>query len=458
MGWKGILSDAGLSEKEANAVIALSNRPNIKASELAKELGTTRLDAYNSLERLQRIGLVTSTADRPMRFSSPPIGETVKLLIDIRREQLSRIEENYRGLSTQPNISDSIEEKASEEAKFAVLKERIHILKRIEKMAEESEESLMLVLGRFGILHLCRSPALEEINIAAAKGISIRVLAQLDRRTIRFYGDLDNLIEVRHSDDIDSQGVVMDMRETIQYLNAEENPVGRGRSDAALVVESSTFAESQMNFMEAIWDDAISFDIASKRFTEQKIVEPLKLTLDSMSFLDRMRDVLQIQEELPDTDTPFDLNAFMASGLEVSEARRSLESGGIRSLSSFGIDISSLMRQVGNRIGEELTFSLRQIEGNIEFLNEMMDWWEYAGLGKLSYDIEPEFHIKVELGSAELKDDELPLWALDDGIIEGALLARYSPDGEVMVQREQNDDLDEFCRYNLIMTPRSEDI
>ena len=325
-------------------------------------------------------------------------------------------------------------------------------------MAEESDESLMLVLGRFGILHLCRSPALEEINIAAAKGISIRVLAQLDRRTIRFYGDLDNLIEVRHSDDIDSQGVVMDMRETIQYLNADENPVGRGRSDAALVVESSTFAESQMNLMEAIWDDAISFDIASKRFTEQKIVEPLKLTLDSMSFLDRMREVLQNQEELPDTDTPFDLNAFMASGLEVSEARRSLESGGIRSLSSFGIDISSLMRQVGNRIGEELTFSLRQIEGNIEFLNEMMDWWEYAGLGKLSYDIEPEFHIKVELGSAELKDDELPLWALDDGIIEGALLARYSPDGEVMVQREQIDDLDEFCRYNLIMTPRSEDI
>ena len=71
MGWNRILSDAGLSDKEANAVIALSNRPNIKASELAKDLGTTRLDAYNSLERLQRIGLVTSTADRPMRFSSP---------------------------------------------------------------------------------------------------------------------------------------------------------------------------------------------------------------------------------------------------------------------------------------------------------------------------------------------------------------------------------------------------
>ena len=38
MGWNRILSDAGLSDKEANAVIALSNRPNIKASELARIL------------------------------------------------------------------------------------------------------------------------------------------------------------------------------------------------------------------------------------------------------------------------------------------------------------------------------------------------------------------------------------------------------------------------------------
>jgi len=150
MGWNRILSDAGLTDKEANAVIALSNRPNIKASELAKELGTTRLDAYNSLERLQRIGLVTSTADRPMRFSSPPIGDVVKMLIDIRREQLSRIEENYKGLNNNSNTSEILDEKAAGDAKFAVLKERIHILKRIEKMAEEAE-NLQNLLNMFRV-------------------------------------------------------------------------------------------------------------------------------------------------------------------------------------------------------------------------------------------------------------------------------------------------------------------
>ena len=100
MSWIQILSDAGLSEREANAVIILSTSPNMKASELAKELGTTRLDAYNSLERLQQIGLVTSTADRPMRFSSPSITDVVKHLVEIRREQLSRIEEGFKRMDS----------------------------------------------------------------------------------------------------------------------------------------------------------------------------------------------------------------------------------------------------------------------------------------------------------------------------------------------------------------------
>ena len=459
MSWTQILSDAGLSEREANAVIILSTSPNMKASELAKELGTTRLDAYNSLERLQQIGLVTSTADRPMRFSSPSIIDVVKHLVEIRREQLSRIEEGFKRMdSGEKSGKDSSETKtALDEPKFAVLKERVHILKRIEKMADEAEKSLVLVLGRFGILHLCRSSALSEVNSAAKKGVVVRVLAQLDKRTIRFYSELDSSIEVRHSVDLDAQGAVMDSSEVIQYLKTEENPVGRGKNDAALVVESSNFADSQSNLIDSIWEEAIPFDAASKRFTEEKIVDPLRLTLDSGSFLDKIRSVLQIADELPDTDTPFNPQAFMAAGLEISEARKQLETGGLGSLSSFGIDISSLLRQVGNRIGEELSFSLRNIEGNIEFLNEMMDWWEHAGLGKLSYDIDPEFHIKVNLSSLTSEKDILPLWSLDDGIIEGALTARYLTEGNVLIRREEVEgDPDEFCRYNLIFRESKE--
>ena len=57
MQWRQVLSDAGLSDREVNAVMVLSTKSSLKASELAKELGTTRLDAYNSLRDFNPLGL-----------------------------------------------------------------------------------------------------------------------------------------------------------------------------------------------------------------------------------------------------------------------------------------------------------------------------------------------------------------------------------------------------------------
>ena len=49
----------------------------------------------------------------------------------------------------------------------------------------------------------------------------------------------------------------MDNLETIQYLNMEENPVGRGKEDAALVIESPDFSNSWANLVESIWSEGI---------------------------------------------------------------------------------------------------------------------------------------------------------------------------------------------------------
>ena len=65
-----------------------------------------------------------------------------------------------------------------------------------------------------------------------------------------------------------------------------------------------------------------------------------------------------------------------------------LQSGRLESLRILGIDIGGILRQVGNRIGQELAFSLRSIDGHVEFLNEMMDWWEHAGLGEIDYELD----------------------------------------------------------------------
>ena len=146
------------------------------------------------------------------------------------------------------------------------------------------------------------------------------------------------------------------------------------------------------------------------------------------------------EEDLPEEDTPFNPDAFLASSGEVNKARRKLSAGGVEEMSSFGINLADILRQVGTSIGEELAFSLRTIDGDIEFLNEMMDWWEHAGLGELSYGIDPEFHIKAMLVEESESPGSLPLHALDGGIIEGALTARYQGTNGVDVRRDEDPD------------------
>ena len=451
--WEDLLIDSGLNEREVRSIMILGSNPKMKASELAKELSTTRLDAYNSLSRLQEMGIVTVTADRPMLFSSLNVYQAIEHIIDMRSQQLNRITEGYENLSKNVKTDEQSSKSSSrsiDDPRFAVLKERTHIYSRLKKMAEESEERLVLLLGQYGILHLCRNPtALEAVNTAAVRGVVIQIITHLDSRTIRFFNELHDSIEVRHSDELESLGFARDNTEVIQYLNIEDNPVGRGKDDAALIIESQAFAESHQNLIDTIWENAVFFDTAVARYTDNQINDPLRLTIGEGSFLKNISSALGIDGELPDEDTPFDPEAFFAAGNEVNEARNKLTEGKLSNLKVLGIDMGLMLRQIGNRIGQEISFSLRGIEHDIEFLDEMMDWWEYAGLGKLEYDVDPSFHVRVGLHHPPVDDpDALPMWEMDDGIIEGALSNRFAKEPQIVIQRvEASGDKDDLWHY-----------
>ena len=90
MDWVELFEEAGLTEREAKSLVLLSSSKELKASDLAKKLGTNRLDAYNSLSRLTQIGLVNVTADRPMKFSCSTLPVLFKKLIKDQKARIDR--------------------------------------------------------------------------------------------------------------------------------------------------------------------------------------------------------------------------------------------------------------------------------------------------------------------------------------------------------------------------------
>ncbi len=438
--WKELLITAGLDEKEADIVCMLNQTQNRKASYLAKELKLSRLDAYNTLSKLQEKGIVSATADRPMKFSSKTVHEAANYLMALKEQQISMIKNGLKDMNSKTSAKSkenlSNEKNISLGPKFGVIKGRNHIYSKIQEMIESAQEKIFLSLGRFGILHITKSSAIESLNLASKKGIVCEVVACLDKRTLKFYDELDETISIRHSDNLSSQLCLQDDEFVLQFLDVESNPVGKGRNDAALFLESKHFATSQLDFTEKLWNESIKFETAIKRFTEEFIADPLKLVIGEGSFLQQISTALNL-DELPSSDAPFNLDNLQLVGNTISEARNKLSDGSVSNLRLLGIDLNLMFRQIGNRIGEELSFSLNKIENDFEFITEVMDWWEYAGLGELNYEISPTFRILANLDiNSDEESEKFPIWELDDGILEGALIQRFSVEDKTTLKRD----------------------
>ena len=67
------LVEGGLEEKYARIILSLCAQPPLKASEIGKLVSISRMDAYNSLKKLQEMGFVKATLDKPMRFTGIPV-------------------------------------------------------------------------------------------------------------------------------------------------------------------------------------------------------------------------------------------------------------------------------------------------------------------------------------------------------------------------------------------------
>ena len=204
------LIEGGLEEKFGRIILALCGQPPLKASEIGKLVSISRMDAYNSLKKLQEMGLVMATLDKPMRFTGLPVSDVFKQMISREEANVRRLKLHLDELSSNDVVIRNEIYNKPNEALFTVVKDRHSIYATIENVVQESEEDVWMMLSRWGILHLMRSGIIDSFNEALERGVNIRIVANIDAKTIRFFEQLDKRIEIRHQDNQTQMGVYVD--------------------------------------------------------------------------------------------------------------------------------------------------------------------------------------------------------------------------------------------------------
>lgn len=438
------LEECGLELKQAQIVIDLAANPPSKASEVGKRVGLSRMDAYNSLRKLQEQGLVKATLDKPMRFAGNTINEVFKLLIHKQKMDLQRMEEHLDDLSNGPAMAIMSAERNVDEATFSVIKDRHQIMATFELLLSEAEENVWLLLGRWGILHFLRIGGKKVLDDALDRGVEIKIVACVDKKTVRYFDELSPLIEIRHHQQFSLQGAFIDDEFGIQIVYSEQNPTGRGKEDTALLIESTEFLQAQNELLQIQWAAASAYSVARARIMDGEITEPLQLSLGEGSFYSKLKESLSANihstGEIDELTPIIKGNRLQLIGQVSPETQ---------ALSMLGIDVGDLLRSVGTRIGRELALKLSDIKDDDEFWQHLGKKWQDLGMGELTRSEGDTSTITVRNGNACGGDPESNsvLCMLDEGIISGIMQER---DGIVISrQRVCSDCSNEDCFYTI---------
>jgi sugar-specific transcriptional regulator TrmB/predicted hydrocarbon binding protein len=413
------LVEGGLEEKYARIILSLCAQPPLKASEIGKLVSISRMDAYNSLKKLQEMGFVKATLDKPMRFTGIPVSDVFKQMIKREEANVRRLQQHLDELKSDSVIINSQLSQQTNEALFTVVKDRHNIYATIENIIQESEKEVWMMLSKWGILHLMRSGIISSITEALDRGIEIKIVADIESKTIRFFENLDKRIEIRHHINQSQMGVYVDGEVGVQIVHSEMNPTGRGKEDAALLVESKDYMKAQIELIRVNWNEGVAFESARARIVDGMITEPLKLKIGEGSFYNRLRGLIGNQEGFGFTNAVLRRpNEPLTLGISAA------------SLSELGIDMGEILRSVGQRIGRELALELREEVEDKAFWNRLIDQWKTLGMGELEIDNIPPTLVTVKDSSSCENNPQLGsiLCHMDEGVLEGILIERHGFD------------------------------
>jgi len=433
------LMEAGLDEKHAQLIIDMACQPPAKASEIGKRLGLSRMDAYNSLKKLQEKGLVKATLDKPIRFFGMTINEVFSQIIRTKEMDLRRMNENLDSLTSSGHFAIVSKPPNHDEDSFSVLKDRHTIHATIESIVAEAEDKIWLLLGKWGILHMLRSGCMDSVKEALNRNVEVKLVVCLDEKTVRFYDNLDKRIEIRHHPDFNLCGVFIDNEVGIQFVQTEESPTGRGKEDTAILMESDMLLTAQSELLRIQWNAASSYQTAKAKMIDGMMTEPLRLSLGEGSFYERFKESIKLGMDN-------NSNAVLTKRGQIVDNNLIPQSN---PLSVLGINTNQLFQDVGFRIGQELAVKLQHIDNDETFWSNIKTEWQDLGMGDLEYDKLPPSVITVFDGNAceGQPESSLMFCNMDESVIAGVVKERYDKSIDSCKRQCSNDE--SSCCYEI---------
>lgn len=257
-----------MSPYEARAFVALLERGESKASQVAVTARIPRGRIYEILESLHAKGLVSVVLAKPLRYRS--VG--LKAFIERRREDLRATEDDLERSASRLMASVTPRPTPGPTGEFLLFRKRQVVVRKFREMIEGARKEVMVSASEMCVVRGSRL-LIDAYRDRAKAGVALRVstrITPLNRAAVEVYR---REVDVRHTDpgNRGTSILVVDGREVfICHWNPDDEDLQFG-DDVGLWSTNSGVVESFHTIVADAWERGIPADVL---LSEKAIRDP----------------------------------------------------------------------------------------------------------------------------------------------------------------------------------------
>lgn len=250
----------GLSKNEIRVYVYLARTGMLKASEISEVISLHRTETYRILRDLEKMGLVSSVFEKPLKFVATPFEKTLDILIESKKLRLQLLERKKTDLVSLWGALPKAEVELSKKEVFQILEGEEQINLRAEEILDKSTSQVCMFASDSDISHFYHSGLLDKLEGIEKKDFSVRLLAKDSAKSKFFIKEL-KLNGVRSSatcpEDL-SSFIIVDQEQLLFLINKNSEPkdeMGEKKEKlAALWTNYEAFTKALGALFSELWN------------------------------------------------------------------------------------------------------------------------------------------------------------------------------------------------------------
>ncbi len=259
------LTSYGLTLNQARIYVFLLTYGASPARMISRSLDLHRVDVYRKVRELEELGVLEMYLDSPKRYGAVEPKNALSALLQRQEQKLQAFRQSSEETIVKLNaLKDSLIQPSAYRKdilatapSYKLVLGRKSYYSEVARLVRKANKEVLRIVSAGGLVRTFPSGLYDEYVKAHRKGLSLRMISEINPRNAPYARRLAKVVHLRHLDDVHMRFTVVDRSVAVLGARFNEDSMSLEASeDSYLILEDPKFAEAYCFLFEHVWSAA----------------------------------------------------------------------------------------------------------------------------------------------------------------------------------------------------------